>query len=427
MIKIFFLILSLNTFASYFHTFGPSINSIATQDIAQKDDFSAFIYLSPAKLSWTKTRASTISILKTTHSFTPITNVVIKNDTNSTSGEELGDVNLEIDDIKMFQVALALPLFDTDLTVGVNLLTTGLTVADSDTGDPVLPDYPLFRSRNNRSEVALALSKKITQDLAIGVGTTLGFGVDAEANTAMSIDSNEHGSLARAKTEITPKIAPYLSIAYRRKKFETSILWRKVNKSTVTIEALGVTTSPRIPYKLIIESMPYFSPEQLTISVDYKILNNVTIYTSITKENWEEYKTPQIIFKEITTIKGSDQLTEIKGKKIINFSLGVNWSFKDHFSTSIGYSIKENPLSADINGNSNSITAKKTYIGASFGYQFNSSIKFELGIGQITLEERNVIKTPLQEDGTAGNKIGSTGYKIGGDIYTIGASVTYHY
>lgn len=431
--QIFFLIplfFSSSLFASFPGFFGPSSSTsrIGNQANHNLKDPANFYYV-PALLGQTENLSLSANISSTVHDFTPIQGIVTKNSTVGESGTDttLGSVNTDYEDANNVSIHLALPLKTKYLkALGINFFSPIGSFAETNSGDPNLPEYSLYRSRYRRTQIHFNFGVPLSDNFFLSFGAHVGFQVAARVNTQVSLSDN-YGSNGSAKTQIEPSLAGILSFAYKKGNDISYVTFQQEMKSNLDAIATGDISDP--PLTLInigLESMIYYDPHILRIgqTLDF---NPVYVYMALEYQMWENYVPPFIQVNNLGgTVRASDRFESLTLRNTFNPKIGVQYSVTDKFNLSTGVSFRQSPFDSDFSGAGNTIDSDSFIISAGAGYEislFGKQAQLGLSVQEHRLKEKTVTKTEGQENGSSGVKIGSPGYNISGSVISASAGI----
>lgn len=420
-----FLMIIQNSWSSFPEFFGtsPTTSAIGNQSNSNVED-PANNYYAPALLGFAKKLSVSANVSATTHSFTPIKGIVTSNSTTGQSGSTTvsGDADTAYEDAYNSSVHIAFPINHEYLgALGISFFSPFGSLAETNSGNPKLPEYSLYRARYKRTQLHLNLGIPINENWAFSVGAHLGFQVAARVNTQVSL-SNNYGSNANAKTQIDPSLGAILSLVRRSGKDLTYFTFQQEMKSNLEAVATGDISDP--PLTLInlgLESMIYYDPHILRLGQTF-VFDSTELNFSLEYQMWENYQPPLIRVNNLGgTVKASDRYENLNLRNILVPKVGIQYHLLEEFCLKAGLSYRQTPFDSDFSGAGNTIDTNVFLISTGLTYDlklFNKVIKLGASFQYHKLEEKNVTKTTGQENGSAGTKIGSPGFKIGGDVAT---------
>jgi hypothetical protein len=417
---ILFWIPSLGASLPEFFGASPATSSIGNQSNMLANDPSNLYYV-PALSAF----ADRISLSASTYiiqtEFNPITNVVQQNSTNGQSGTSTtsGDVDTNYKDSYNGGVHFMFPLYNKFGSIGVSYFTALGKLTESDSGDPELPEYSLYRARYRRTQLHFNGAFPINQSWAFSLGFHLGFQASARVNTKVSL-GDDVGSAGAAKTKLTPSLGAIVSVIRQTSHQQTYFTYQQEMKSNLEAIATGDITDP--PLTLInvgIESMIYYDPHIFRIGQAFR-LSRFDIMTSLEYQLWEKYKAPTIkVVNKGGSVRGSSNFEQLKLRNIIVPKLGMSWNAHKDLSLLLGASYRQSPFDSDFSGAGNTIDTDSYIVSSGMTYDFKffkKDIQASFGVQYHHLVEKSVTKSAGQENGNNGQKVGAPGYKLGGHV-----------
>ena len=418
-----FALSSLSAFASFPEFFGSGITtaSIGNQANRDKNDAANLYYL-PALNAFADRVALNAGASMVATEFDPINNVVQTNSTNGETGETTtsGSVNVDYDPRTVGNVHIILPIRYKDSgTIGLSYFSTLGKFAETDSGDPKLPEYVMYRSRYARTQLMLSYAFPWSENLAFSLGAHVGFQASAKVNTKVSL-GNDYGSSAGARTEIAPSLGAVLSAAYRTSEEQYGFSFQQEMKHNLETIATGDITDP--PLTLInigIESMIYYDPHIFRFS-HARSIGSFDFFASLEYQLWENYKPPTIrVINRGGSVKASDDYEQLKLRNIFVPKIGMSLLATPSLKINAGLHYRQTPIESNFSDSGNSVDANSMVASGGLTYSFKM-FKKDMEIGGVLqyhkLEEVKVTKSSGQENGSSGKKIGDPGYTVGGSV-----------
>jgi hypothetical protein len=430
-------LLSVNSFANYFEFFGSHVTTsgIGNQANLNPDD-PANNYYVPALMGLSKTFNFAASASGASTSFEEINGIVIKNDAyqDPALNEEVGNVSTDYDPTFHGNLHLSLPLAENAGVLAISVSTPIGSLMETNSGDPVLPEYVMYRSRYNRSVFYLNYAKSfLNNTLAFSIGTQLGFQAAADVNTQVSIQSN-FGSYGAAKSEIKPSLGLILSTLYKpTPKSQAYLSYQQEMKNNLDANAFGkvsISTTTDYILDLNISSMIYYDPHIVRLGYGHEI-GMLRLYGLFEYQMWGSYKAPLVhVAQKGGGIQPSSDYETLKTEDIFVPKLGLGLLLIDAFELDFGVIYKPTPIQGDFSGAGNTLDTDSTIISTAGLYDiklFDLPIKLGAAFQYHMLKEITVVKTAGLENGNAGNKIGSPGYKVGGSVMvgSVGMNISF--
>lgn len=406
-------------FAEFFGT-SPSTSSIGNQ--ANSDEFDpANNYYIPALMAFSDTLTFSTSASSVGTDFEPIGSVVVKNNTNSTTASQSSSVSTDYDSYLGSTFHATLPIaYEGAGAISLSLFMPLGKTMETNSGDAQLPEYVMYRSRYRRTMVHLNYAHKLSDNFAFSVGSHLGFQAGANTTNNVSLNGTTFGTSAGLKTEVKPSLAAIVSTIYKKENWAAYFTFQQEMKSNLETQANGVISDPTSAlFQITIESMIYYDPYIFRFGGSLE-LGNFTLLGTLEYQLWDNYKTPVIRVKDRGgVILGSDDFEKVQLRNIPIPKLGIKMRISDSLSLMTGLSYRPTPLKGNFAGSGNSIDSNSLILagGGTLSLKlFGKDLDLSAGAQYHKLEELNVVKTPNQENGSAGSKIGAPGYKVGGSI-----------
>lgn len=409
--------------ASYPEFFGSAVStsSIGNQATSDIED-PANLYYIPALAGWADKIVISAQSSATSVDVEDIKNIVTENSTNGQSGTatETGNANTSYGETYSTAIHLLLPLRDKDFgALGLSFFAPIGRLAETNSGDPRLPEYSLYRARYKRTQLHANYALPLNDNWSLSVGAHIGFQISARVNTQVSL-SNNYGSSGSAKTKINPSLGGIFSLAYKNEGSLSYFTFQQEMKSNLEAVATGDISDP--PLTLInvgLDNMVYYDPHILRIG-HIMDLSPVSLAFSLEYQMWENYQPPTITVRNLGgTVKASQNYDQINLRNVIVPKVGLSFDVSDQTTASLGAFYRQSPFDSDFSGGGNTIDTNVLGITTGLSHEFTLFSKtIEVGgaFQYHHLFEKTVTKTSNQEDGSAGQKIGAPGYTIGGRV-----------
>lgn len=428
-----FLLMSNNALASYPELFGASFSTsgIGNQANLNTNDPSNNYY-APSVLGFSDKFNVLVQASSTAPHFKDINRVVITNNTNS-STETYGKVNTNYTKFLGSALHIALPVGGTQHlgTLGLSVFLPIGDLVRTNSGDPFLPEYIMYRSRFQRTSIYLNFAKKWSDDLAWSFGALMGFQATAEVRTNLSLNGAAYGSWARAQSKVSPSVGAIASVTKMFDNKTVYLAYQQEMKSNLKASVFGEITNPSLPLlDSTMSSLIFYDPHTFRIGGTTK-LADLELFGALEYQMWSGYKTPIIdVTKNGGVIVPSTNFEKIQTRDTLNPRIGIKYNLTDRWSTLLGAQYRMTPLKGEFSGSGNSVDVN-TVVGTG-GFQYRMVIwSKDVHLGSAFqyhhLETKKVTKTTGQENGSAGNKLGAPGYDIGGYILTANLGVKFNF
>lgn len=422
-----------NGWASFPEFFGSSAvtGAIGNQPTLDRSE-SSNGYYAPALLARSKKLAIGLHGAHSIKDTTPITNIVVKNSSNSDlSGQnvERGDANTDYEDTTMGSVHAVLPLaYQGAGALVLNVFTPLGKIAEVNSGDAFLPEYVMHRSRTKRTQGQLSYAHPLSENWAISLGASLGFQVGADINNQASLNGSNIGSSASLKSEVKPTLGANFSVAHQSENSHAFFSFHQEMKSNLSSTARGEINNP-LPALFVIEINSMISYDPHTLRLGYaRRFESLSLFAMAEYQIWSGYQTPVVRIKKVGgVLNPSDDYEKTKIKNIFVPKLGATIHLTDKWDWSLGASYRPTPLEGDFSGAGNSVDVDSMM--ATTGLLYKTTVRsrqvhFSQYLQYHQFKDKDVRKSSGQEDGSAGDKIGASGYKLGGHALAAGLGIS---
>lgn len=425
---IILFLLSFNAHASFPEFFGAGVQNAALGNQLSFDYTNpSHNFYVPASLAWNKKNvALEANVTHVASEFEPITNIVVKNSTNtSPASTSYGNVNTDYGTHQHSGINATVPV-KTYGVFGLSVFTPVGSIMETNSGDAFLPEYVLYRSRYKRTQAFFNFAFDWNDNLALSIGAQIGFQAGANVNTNAALNGTGYGSSATAKTQVDPSLAGIFSLFYRMEDSHMYMTFQQQMKSNLESAATGYTANPPVPFDVTISSMIYFDPHIFRFGYG-KNLGKLQLLGSVEYQIWDSYETPIVrVIKNGGTLQGSDNYERVQPRNILVERIGLRFEANDNLGLNAGFVYRPSIFEQDYSGAGNSLDLATMIISGGVDYKFdlmNIPTQFNVG-GQIhMLQEEKVAKSTNEEDGTSGLKIGAPGYTAGGTVSVITSGI----
>ena len=351
-----------------------------------------------------------------------INNIVVTNSTNSNSGETLGAANTNY--VKFYGGALhaAVPVGGIQHlgTLGISVFLPIGDLVQTNSGNPFLPEYVMYRSRHNGTSAFLNFAKKVGDEYAFSLGTILGFQASAEVRTNLSLNGASYGSWASGQAKVSPSLGAIASVSKLFGSNAVSFTYQQEMKSNLKTTVYGEITNPSLALlDSRLDTMIFYEPHTFRFGSTLKI-QDMELFTGVEYQMWSNYKTPiMTVAKTGGVVVQSANYEKIQIRDTINPRLGLKFNLTNRWSTMLGAQYRMTPLKGDFSGSGNSVDVNTIVGTGGFQYRmviFSKDVHLGASLQYHHLESKKVIKSSTQENGTTGRKLGAPGYDLGGNI-----------
>ena len=423
----FCFLIQFEALASYPELFGASFSTTGVGNQANYDENDpSNNYYAPSLLAFTDKFNVLIQASSTATHFKSIDSILITNATNSNT-TTYGRVNTSYPKFYGTALHIGVPLGGIrhlgSLGLSIFLPIGDLVLTNS--GDPFLPEYVMYRSRHQRTSAYVNFAKKWSEDLAFSAGVLVGFQATAEVRTNLSLNGASYGSWARAQSKVSPSIGAIISTVKKFENSKISLTYQQEMKSNLKATVYGEITNPSLALlDTNMNTMIFYDPHTFRLggSITY---GDLQLLSSLEYQIWTGYKTPQVsVERNGGVVTPSSNYEHIYLKDTINPRLGAIYNITNRWTTTLGYQYRMSPFQGDFSGSGNSIDTNASIFTGGVQYRmviWSKDVHLGTAMQYHMLETKNITKTSGLESGGVGSKIGSPGYTIGG--YILGASL----
>jgi hypothetical protein len=399
------------------------------------------------------------TILGAQPNFTPINDIVVENPYVSDKTRS-ADVDLGYRPTLGQAISLEYNLAPNwgNLSLGVIGFLPLEQITYLDTGEPYVPEYVLYRARNQRPQVEVGLGWSPWRELQIGVGSHLGFALTGYASVFLQSDQERPSSM-RISASMKPRIAPYFGFQYRPvasdeegtsfgPRFTLGGVVRLPLDSGVSMnlntgaQVFGSFAGVDIAFKAL--SSIYYDPLSAELGFSWRYSDRARILVQADWQDWRGYVAPTLDIQDPSAecqegtdpaaecglaISGSENATP-KLAAILIPRIGHEWQASEQLALRVGYSHRPSIFADVPNGAGNLLDPARDIVTAGIGWTFAQFLHFEqpatvdLYLAYHLMRTQQITKTAGTEgDATSPDpKVGSPGYQAGGNV--IGGGVT---
>lgn len=429
----FLIIIQTNAQASYPELFGASFSTSGIGNQANFDENDpSNNYYNPSLLAFTDKFNVLIQASSTATHFESINSVVLTNATNASTTTS-GKVNTSYPKFLGSALHIGVPLGGVrhlgSLGLSVFLPIGDLVLTNS--GDPFLPEYVMYRSRYQRTSAYLNFAKKWSDDLAFSAGVLIGFQATAEVRTNLSLNGASYGSWARAQSKVSPSIGAIVSATKKLDGAKAYFTYQQEMKSNLKATVYGEITNPSLALlDTNMNTMIFYDPHTFRFGGSMTF-GDFELLTGLEYQMWSGYKTPQVsVERNGGVVTPSSNYERITTKDVINPRVGALYNVTDRWTTVAGFQYRMSPLDGDFSGSGNSIDTNAYIFTGGLQYRmviWSKDVHLGTAVQYHMLEEKKVTKSSGLENGGAGSKIGSPGYTIGGYILSASLGVKFNF
>jgi hypothetical protein len=166
------LLLTCKSYASFPEMFAPSASTLGlVGQMNDRGDDPANNYYAPSLLSFSKRPQISLNASYNQVDFESIQNIQTKNMLTSEENR-IGDIDTDYDASTMGAYHFLLPILKEEGSkLAISVYAPLDSFQESSTGDPYLPEYVMYRSRQKRTNIYVNwISEKFNQDWAYSLG-----------------------------------------------------------------------------------------------------------------------------------------------------------------------------------------------------------------------------------------------------------------
>ena len=403
-------------------------------------------YYAPALIANARKIQVSLSAFHVTHKFQEIPHVLIRNRQNSDDPLTYGSIPTDYDDLNYSAIHLVLPIMRPEgLKLGASLFAPMDKLMESQSGDPFLTEYVMYRARSHRGlfhgNIAGPLFTGNHQwNISWSLGVHLGIRLRSRAFSRTNIndrqesqspDNSSFHSYARIAAKASPVPAAIASLAWNKKGSNSvwALTLQQEMKNKLSFHIEGKVPDPGLAFDMNMDTLAYYDPHLVRLSHRSQ-LGQLGIYGSLEYQFWENYQTPNIHIHQNPggNINPSLNFETISPRNILLPKLGLSWRYNQHHTTLFGLAYRPTPLGGDFSGPGNSVDANKATVAAGHQWRtslFGQDLAVNLSLQYHHLIQKKVVKEGgTMENGSQGEKIGHPGYNIGGHILSASLGLT---
>ena len=397
--------------AGYPEFFGASSSTqgIGNQGNLDPEDPANNYYI-PALLAWSKTIGFSTALGFVNPDFKKIDNIVINNSSNSDT-DERGSAFVDYETSYHGSFHLLLPIAHEKVgNVGFSLFSPLGPLVEAHSGDPWRPEYVMYHSRYKRILSYINYVHALSQRMAFSIGTHLGLQSSVKAYTQSSLNGANYGSSANMHSKVSPSMGLLTSFLFKTRGHHLYFSYQQEMKSNLDAHVFGEINDPTgLLFDVVFETMLYYDPHTFRLGW-MRSWDFLSSFFSLEYQLWKSYK-PSImgIRRNSGVLLPSDRYERLELRNILIPKLGLRYDVSDRWGVTTGLAFRRSPLKGDFSGSGNSIDSDTLIysLGSDFDVRIMEKV-LELSIsGQYHwLKSKTVVKSPGQENGTDGMKIG---------------------
>ncbi|MFZ4714130.1 MAG: hypothetical protein ACOYL6_10475 [Bacteriovoracaceae bacterium] len=381
-------------------------------------------YYNPALLAFSKRPSFQITGNYNKTAFNKIDGVITRNTVNSESTEN-GSVNTNYPALYSNSYHLSLPILkENGNKFAMSLFAPATSFQEMSSGDTFTPEYVMYRARNTRTTLHLNFIMPLDNGWSWSLGAFSGMQISGETEIAARYNGSGKNSTAKMKAVAKPSLSPIVSLARRLSDGTFILTYQHQMKNKMRIHSVGSTrdTALNFPYDFTMDSLVYFDPATLRVGETWKIPQG-KFFTSLEFQYWKSYS-PSIITVQQNGgfIVGTGDYGKVQTRNIIIPKVGYEFHLSEGLKAQMGLGYRPTPLKGDFSGPGNSVDVNAFIyaLGLSSGFKFfEKAVEISGSLQVYDLQDKKVVKTPGNEEGNSGSKVGSPGYTVGGTIMNL--------
>jgi hypothetical protein len=362
-----------------------------------------------------------------------IENIIITNSTNSNTASTSGDASTNYPKFLSGGLHIVVPIGGNKhlATLGLSAFLPIGDLVKTNSGNPFLPEYVMFRSRHEGTSLFLNIAKKFSDDLSFSLGTILGFQATAEVRTNMSLNGAAYGSWASGQAKVSPSLGAIASVTKLFGQNSVYFTYQQEMKSNLKTVVFAEITNPSLALlDSRLDTMIFYEPHTFRLGNGYQF-GDTEIFMGLEYQMWSGYKTPiMTVAKSGGVVVPSSNYETIQTRDTINPRIGIKKNWTDRWSTVLGAQYRMTPLVGDFSGSGNSVDVDTIVGSGGLQYRmviFSNDVQLGTSFQYHHLQDKRVVKSANQENGSAGSKLGAPGYDLGGYILAGSVGVKFNF
>lgn len=312
--------------------------------------------------------------------------------------------------------------------LNVSFYTPVDKIAEIQTGDPYLPEYPMLK-KLERFMFEFSYAHKFN-NFSFSIGA-LG-GIQSKGETF--VVAKDNGSPVPSSAEITQNATPSLSLNFSlMKKTKNETVFFKFqdevkSKLENDIDSFLFAGGGTISINWQMSSLMFYDPRTIELGAEFYPSDSMSILSSLEIQSWSGFETPKLNLKQTGGILvSSDDEVNFTTKFVLVPTIALSQRF-DNYTLNYSYKYQPSPLGLFNNRNGNTIDLDRSILALGFSRGFTidqDKFNLSLGIQYHYLHPKEVNKSGNAEDGTSGEKIGAGGYTAKGQIFATSLGINW--
>jgi hypothetical protein len=413
------------------------------------DAFSA--YHNPAAIGVSSDRRLLFSygLLWANPSFLPIQNVAIQNRYNSdqaSGNPTYGNIDLSVRPTFGQELGFSYRLFAdrSTLNLGIVSFIPLDQLAMFDTGEPLQPEYVLYRARTQRPQVNVGLGSELGAGLHIGLGLGFDFSITSQAEAFLTGSASTASSMKFAAS-VKPSVRPYFGLFYSPQSSPQSFtLGAVVRLASATKNLMVLKTRARalggvaaLDLNFNGRSALYYDPMTLELGGSFPMASWGRLYTQVDWQLWNGFEAPALFIEEPPQANNLFHLRPGGSPaqsytRILIPRMAQEIYLSDTTTVRLGYAYRPSFLSSPTQAAGNYLDPSKHILNLGLGLQYSHFLSLEVPMSvdfhftYHSLIRQTIVKTPGNEGGDLTDvKIGHPGYNAGGSLLGVGVNISF--
>ncbi len=378
--------------------------------------------------------------------FGGINNIVVGNKFNSDSSSADTYANVANDYRDTFGQAIGLSYQFFPYLMNLSLGIVGfLPISQAtymDTGEALIPEFPLYRSRTQRPQIDFGFGINPYGPIYLGAGMHIGFTLNSRASLFIQ-SLTDTGSSMRFSSSLIPKAVPFFSAMFApdgdRSVFTVSATYRwalaSENYMTLLTSARSFGALAALDFNFLAFGTLFYDPAVIELGGSWQHASWGRATAQLEYVFWSAYQSPPLsVTNPVVTNGPAIQPSNNPVPTTVNLlvpRVGYELTLGRH-SVRAGYSFKGSIYKDIPNGSGNLLDPPRHSANLGWGYQFErfmgTTIPFRVDAYATfgILVPQTITKTgTTNESGvTVDNKIGAPGYTASGFLVGGGASIS---
>ena len=385
--------------------------------------------------------------------FKSIENVLTQNNYTA-DAETYGDVDTNYRETFGQELGVSYRLFPDyhNFTVGLVTFLPFNQVAYMDSGEAYVPEYVLYRARMQRPQFDLGVGAEMGKGFHFGLGVHVGFSLSSKASIFINTKNNTTSTM-RFTSSMKPKASPFVGLLWapgdpgdNEKKFSLGGVFRfpmsSDNTMVLSNAARVFGNLAAIDFNFNAFSALYYDPMAIELGGSWQATDAWRFYGQVDYQFWSRYQAPAMQIEQpdvsSTDNAGAKDTVRIVPGVIPNFNYAnilvprVGWELAASEKTTLrmGYAYRPSflkDLSTDIG---NYLDPPKHMLNVGLGIDIDhilaieNKCRLDFNLAYQILLTQHISKSPNNEAGVSGSKIGSPGYDSGGKNYGGGVTLS---